>query len=432
MIQETPTQFRIHVERHRLSSGLELLLVPRRELPIVSLTLLVRDGIAAELPGEGGLAHLTAVTFPQGTRTRSALQLSEAVESLGTSLGVHADYDHLSLGLSTLARDFDAALSLLAEVALQPAFALEEVERKRRDVLSHLERRKDDLTDRVRNRLAETLYGEHPYRNPRLGSTETVSVLAPESVFAFYERVFVASRCVLAIVGDIEPARLIDRIETAFGPWPQRAAPAPLPPPPSPRTIRGIETIEKRGVVQATIRAGSLSIARNDPDYAALQLVNYILGGSGLGSRLMRNLREERGLTYGVYSGFSARREAGHFSIGLQTSLESAELALREVLREVDRLLEDGVTDNELRWAERFFTGSLPLSFQTNDQLATYLLEQELFDLEDEFWMRDLERMKALSRADLDAAARRHIHPDQSAVVVLGDFDETTPAPRLV
>ncbi len=423
---------RFAVDRHRLPNGLTVFLLERRSLPLLSLTMLVPSGVNAETRTEAGLAHLTAALLPQGTATRDAVRLAEDVDALGASLGAHSDYDYSSVGLSCLARDAEAAISILAEVVTTPAFAEHEIERKRRDVLSVLERRKDDLVDRVRTRFGELMFGDHPYANPRLGYPESVAGLSSERVRGFYRTHYRPDEAMLAVVGDFTPSRMLATLTAAFGSW--AAAPA-LQPTHAP-VLRAdgflLDRIQKNDVSQATIRVGAPGFRRDAPEYTAAVLLNYVIGGSGFGSRLMKNLREEKGLTYGASSSFHTRKDAGYFIAGLQTGLATMEAALHEVILEVRAMRQNGVTEEELAWAKRYFTGSLPLGFQTNDQLATHVLEQALYDLEPEFWLREIERMSTATLAEVNAVAERYLTVENFTVVVLADFREhPLPEPSL-
>jgi len=224
------------------------------------------------------------------------------------------------------------------------------------------------------------------------------------------------------VVGDFEPAAMLELLRGGFGSWPGGAAPVqPVPP-----TFREpsvlVETIQKDDVAQATLRVGGPGFRRDHPDYAAANLLNYVLGGSGFGSRLMKNLREEKGLPAVAYTSFHTKKLAGAFLAGLQTSLDTMNAAMAEPLSEIRRMRDHGITQEELDWAKRYFTGSLPLSFQTNDQLANHVLEQALYDLEPEFWLREMERMKAATLEEVNAVATRYLHPEAFTVVVLGDF----------
>jgi zinc protease len=409
-------------EIHALSNGLGVLLLPRKHLPIIAATALVRAGAICERPGEAGLATFATSLLTRGTRWRSAVKLAEDIDALGAHLGVHSDYDYSMVGLSCLSRQFRQALEILTEVLTQPAFAPDEVERRRNDILSYLERKKDDPVDLVRNRFIERIYGEHPYHHSRDGYPETIRPLQAPELRAFHETFYRPNQTILALVGDFDPQRCLPQIDELLGSWPARSAPdRSLPPIPVASGLT-VERIQKDGVTQATLRAGSIGIRRNSPDYVPLVLLNYILGGSGFGSRLMTRLRQQGGLTYGAYSNFHPRFEPGYFFASCQTGLATMNEALAALMAEIRRVRDEGITEDELEWARRFFTGSLPLTLETNDQLAARVLEREFYGLPDEFWLHDIERMRATTRDEVNAAAERYLHPENFAVVCLADF----------
>jgi zinc protease len=419
---DTRERIALPVEICELENGLRLLLLNRPHLPILSLSVLVRAGVALEGPGEEGLAAFTAGLFPQGTKRRSATRLAEEIEGLGASLGAHGDYDYTLLGFSCLSRHIEEAVGTLAEVLLTPAFEPAEIERKRNDIMSFLERQKDDPLALVRNRFIASVYGDHPYHHPREGTKASISRFTRADLLGFYEQNFTPGRTIVALVGDLDAPRARRLVEDAFGAWSgPRPGHAALPFPPPPGRLR-VERIQKDGLTQATLRLGGFGLPRSSPEYPAAHLMNYVLGGGGFSSRLMHRLREEEGLTYGVGSDFRFRVQGGHFSIECQTAVERMDQAVREILAEVERLRIDGVEEAELEEARRFYTGSLPLGFQTSDQISTRLLERELYGLEEEFWLRDLERMRATSREQVLEVARRVLDPGRFTLVVLADF----------
>jgi len=413
---------RFPVIERTLANGLSVYLLERPKLPLLSLTLLLPSGVNSEGAGEAGLSHLTASLLPQGTLQRDAVRLAEDIDALGASLGAHSDFDYSSVGLSCLARDARQAIELLAEVVTKAALAEAEIARKRHDLLSLLERRKDDLVDRVRTRFGELIFQGHAYGHPRLGYPESVASLSDETIRGFYQRHYQPRGGMLAVVGHFDSASLLAQLEEAFGAWPAVPSESSVAAPSLRAGGVRVERIQKDDVSQATLRVGAPGFCRDDPDYAAAQLLNYVLGGSGFGSRLMKNLREEKGLTYGASSSFHTRRDAGYFISGLQTSLDHMNEALRELIHEIVTVRDHGITEEELTWAKRYFTGSLPLSFQTNDQLATHVLEQALYGLEPEFWLADIERMKAATLSQVNAVAQRYLRIQDATIVVLADF----------
>ena len=423
MSPASASDFRPIRTRSVLGNGLVVLVMERRHLPTLSATLLFPAGIASEPEERPGAAFFASQVLPMGTLRRTAVELAEDVDGLGATLSTGCDYDYATIDVTGLSRDSLALLDTLAEVTLSPAFLEEEVERRRSQILGLLERRKDDHSDVVRNRFFEEIYGDHPYRRTREGTPDSVGRMTREDLVDLWIASYVPTGAILAIAGDIDSDRAIRIAEERFGSWKALESPPALPQLPGVHPARRVVTIQQ-DVTQANIRMGNIAIERNHPDFCAATVMNYILGGAGFGSRLMRSLREERGLTYGVHTNFLTRRQPGYFFASTQTGMSTMNEAIREMLIEIDRFLETGPTEEELVWAKRFFTGSLPLTLETNDQLAQRMLEQEFFQLEDEYWVRDIERIESVTAEEVLGFARRHVHPERFALVVLGDFRE--------
>ncbi len=407
--------------RTRLPNGLTISLVQRTHLPILSATLLLPAGVACERPDEAGLAGLTASLLRRGTLRRDATRLAEDIEGMGASLGIASDYDYALAGVSGLARDAHALLATLGEVLLEPAFDPGELERRRTELLGLLHRRRDDPASLVRDRFLARLYGAHPYHLPRDGYPETIERFTTEEVKRFHHQSYRPDSAVLAVVGDVDPEEILGLAERTFRDWIGTGADRFSPPPVVTAEAPGLERIQKDGLAQAVLRIGNLALRRDSPRYLAAVVMNFVLGGSGPGCRLMRALREERALVYEVHSNVHPRLETGYFYAEARTAAGTAEEALAVLQREIDRLLEEGITAEELDLARRFFTGSLPLALETNDQLATNFLSRSFYGLEEEFWLRDIEAISRLSVEEVNAAARAVIRPERFVVVRLAD-----------
>lgn len=407
--------------RSSLSNGLRVSVVRRDVLPIVSATLLLPAGVAGEREEEAGLAGLTASLLRRGTLRRDATRLAEEIEGLGATLGVAIDYDYALAGISGLSRDAGTLLETLAEILMEPAFDPRELERRRGEVLGAIRRRQDDPGSLVRHRFLERLYGAHPYHAPHDGDARTVARLTDGDLRSFHARYYRPDGAVLAIVGDVDPPQALSIAERVFGPWASSPAAPFHPPPVEASEAAGLVVIPKPGLAQTVLRLGNLALRRDSPLYLAAMVANFILGGSGPGCRLMRALREERGLVYGVHSNVHPRLERGYFYVEARTARATAAEALATIQGEIERFLADGITREELDLAVRFFTGSLPLALETNDQLATNLLSRDFYRLEEEFWLRDIEAIARLGPAAVHDAARAVIRPDRFVVVRLGE-----------
>ncbi|MBD3335672.1 MAG: hypothetical protein GF355_09165 [Candidatus Eisenbacteria bacterium] len=414
----------LDVETLALDNGLQVYLAPRGEVPVLTLEAMVVAGTMDEPAGSAGLAYFVGELLNRGTENYTARELANKLDSMGAELSVDTDYDYTTVSLSILSKDLEEGLELLREVLDRAAFDPEEVERKRSEVQGYLERLKDDYVDVVRKTFYDLIYGEHPYHRPLQGTMESVSELGADDLREFHAATYVPNNIMLAAVGQFDSGLMAAEIRDTFGDWARRDV-APREPPEMPEPHWQVKTID-REVTQATIRLGHIGLPRDHPDYNTARLLNFILGGSGFGSRLMANLREDRGITYGVYSNFWPRKDAGYFFVSTQVVLDSLNVAVREILAEIDEIRAEGITAEELELAKRYYTGNLPLQLQTNEQLAGLVLQQQFYGLEDDFWLKEIEAMQAATLDDVHRVAREHISPQELALVVLGDFEKVS------
>ena len=411
-----------------LSNGMTVLMAPRGEVPILSFEAMVLAGTMDEPAGKEGLSYFVGELLNRGTESYTAQELATFLDTMGAQLHVAPDYDYSTVSLSLLTKDAEVGLGLLREILSAAAFSPDDVERKRSEVLGQLQQLKDDYVDVVRKDFYDLIYGEHPYHRPLEGTETSVAGLSREDFLDFYSTFYAPNNVLLAVVGQFDPAAMGAQIRGAFEDWPARDVPARTPPPmPEPR--REIKTTH-RDVTQATLRLGHVGLPRDDPDYVTCRLMNFVLGGAGFGSRLMGNLREDLGITYGVYSNFYPRKEPGYFFTSTQVVNDSMNVAVREIFKEIDKIREEGITEDELEWAKRYYTGNLPLQLQSNGQLASLVLQQRFYGLPEEFWLKEIEGMQKVTLEEIREAARKHIHPESFALVVLGNFDEIQLEPR--
>ncbi len=409
--------------RVEMDSGLVLLLAERPTLPIVTVEILVKAGSYQEPAEKAGLANLTASLLPLGTVSRTALEISEAIEFVGGSLSADASRNNSTLSLTVLKKDLDVGLELLADVLLHPAFRDAEIARKVRELKGRIRQKREDPGTVAREAFDVALYGDHPYGRPVEGTEESLDRIARTDLVDFHRRYYVPSNSIVAVAGDVTLEEFQGYLAKYLGGWKPAAVPTvnpgPSVPPPRPEVIE-----INRGVTQANIVWGHLGIARKNPDYYALSVMNFILGGGGLTSRLMRAIREERGWAYDVHSYFSAGLFPGPFVVGLQTKNETANSAVEEVLRQIRRIREDGVTPEELEEAQGFLTGSFPLRIDTNQDVVSFLTAMEFYGLGMDYPERYPEIIRAVTRDDVLRVARTYLHPDKAILVVVADLDK--------
>lgn len=408
-------------QREVLPSGMVLLVAEKHAVPIVTATMLIQAGALLDPPGKPGVANLTAELLTQGTTTRTASEISEAIEFVGGSLSVDAGQDVTTVALSVLSKDLDLGLDLLADILLHPRFAPDEIGRKAREVVAGIQRKHEDPGEVAGETFAALLFGAHPYGRPVEGSEASVPTVTREDLVRFHEAYYRPNRTILSVVGDVGIPDLRRRLEARLGSW-QPGGPAFVAsPPPAPPARPVVRTIQ-REVTQANIVLGHLGVQRDNPDYYAIQVMNYILGGGGFNSHLVAKIREERGWAYDVGSAFIPDKYAGTFSVSLQTKNETAEPAIEAVLAEMRRIREQPVSDGELEDAKAFLTGSFPLRLDTSGKIARWLASIEYFGLGLDYTDRYPGLIHAITAADVQRVARAYLDPEHYALAVVADL----------
>jgi zinc protease len=406
-------------EIRTLANGLTVVVVRQTEQPAVSLRLLVRAGSAQDPVDKPGVATMVATLLDQGTKKKSASEIADAIDFMGGGLGAGAGTD-LSYANSILLKgSFDAGLDLLAEVVREPAFAQEELERQREQLLSGLKVSYQD-PDFVANVVVERLiFGFHPYGKPANGTPESVTALTRDDLIAFHTRWYHPNNALLAIVGDVGVDQAFAGAERVFGNWPRGEVPQTTAADP-PEPTRRVVVVDRPNAVQTEIRVGQLAIKRNHDDYMPLNLAVKILGGEG-GNRLQGVLRSERGLTYGASADMDAYQRAGAIVADTDTRTETTAEALRIMVEEFFRLQREPVSQVELGGAQAFLAGNFPLTIETPDAIALQVLNALFYGLE----LKELpdypDRVNRIAPEDIQRVARAYLRPGRLSVVLVGD-----------
>lgn len=409
------------LQRHRLSNGLEVVLLEHHELPVVDVQLVVRTGAAADAPVVAGRASLTADVLDEGTSTRNALELSDALDFLGATLETAASWDASYASLHVLAPRLAAGLELLADVALNAAFPAGELERIRKERLTQILQQRDEPRVLANQAFAAVVYGaEHPFGSPLLGTQASVTRLDRDALVRFYRTYYRPNNAFLVVVGDVTPATLIPQLERSLGSWQPASVPAVTLPPPPPANPTAIYLVDRPGAAQSEVRVGHVGVPRDTPDYFPLLVMNTVLGGS-FTSRLNQKLREEKGYTYGAGSVFDFRRGPGPFRALAAVFTGVTDSALVLFLQEIGRIREQPVPEAELERATSFLVLGLPQRLETAGDLAHELSELALYDLGEDFFDRFVARVRAVTAEDVQRVARACLRPDRLAIVIAGD-----------
>jgi zinc protease len=402
-----------------LSNGLQVVVVLHHEEPAVSFRLLVRAGAMQEPADKPGVASFVGSLLNQGTATKSAEEIATEIESAGGIVGVGAGNELSFINGAVVKDQVDLVLGLAADMVEHPAFAPEEIDRQRRQMLSSLQVSYDDpdyLADLVFNRL---VFGFHPYGRPNDGTPESIGRITRDDLVAFEHTWYVPNNALLAVVGDLSADEAFAAAEKAFGGWARRDVPAVKPVDPPPPTRR-LVVIDRPGSAQTEIRIGQIAITRTDPDYLPVDLAIRILGGEGA-NRLFGVLRTDRGLTYGASADVRAYKNAGDIVAQTNTRSPTTGQALRLMVDEYARLQKEPVDGGELRGAQNFMAGNFPLTIETPSAIAEQVLGRLFYgqDLKDLETYRD--RVERVTVGDVSRVSRDLLKPDRLSIVLVGD-----------
>ncbi len=416
------SQARLLPKRSVLDNGLVLLTSEQRALPMVTFKLLIEAGSRFDPQGHEGLASLTARLLTYGTRKRTTLQISETLDFIGASLKTESRRDLANVSLTLLKKDLDSGLQLLSEILTESIFPPREIEKQKQSVIASI-RAKEESPRRIANeKFLAALFPQSHYGRPVEGTEDSVKKIDRSSLVEFYNRFYRPNRSILAVVGDISHEEIVKKLNTVFQPWGNGTF-APEPPPPAATGPANFIQFNKN-LTQANIVMGHKSIPRAHPDYYAIRVMNYILGGGGLSSRLANSIRNERGLAYSVYSRFSARRYVGTFQVSMQTKNENAQEAIRIAKEEIRRIRDQGVTEKELQEAKDYLTGSFPLRLDTNRRVVRFLAQMEFLGLGLDYVERYPGLIRQVSREDIIRVARTHLQPEKLIVVVVANLEK--------
>lgn len=410
-----------------LSNGLTLMVEHRPGLPLVAATLVVRSGSDSTPLTTPGLATFTAEMLDEGAGTRSSNQIADEVARLGATLNTGAATDSSTVFASSLKKNFPATLALLADVATNPTFPAEEIERRKAARMADLVEQRDNPGQVARNCARSALYGpKHPYGLNPLGTEDSIKATTREALHSFWKTQYVPNNAALVVTGAITLNELKPLVESAFRGWQRSEVQAPSLPPPASTPAR-LVLVDKPGAAQTTLTAISLATMRNTPDYPALEVVNNALGGL-FSSRINMNLREEHGYTYGAFSSFRlTRRAPGTVMIGSGIRTDVTAEAVGEVVKEIGLISKDPLSADELALAKDAYVRSLPGTFETNAGAAGAFAETFLYDLGADYYAKLPRAIEAVTADTAMTAAKARLKPEGFKFICVGDLSKIRP-----
>jgi zinc protease len=430
------------IHRDSLDNGLEVLVVENDALPLVQVNLVVKSGWTADDVGRPGAATLVAAMLDEGTKSRSALEISDQAQTIAADLSTDSSFDGSFVRLNVLKKNLDTGLDLMADITLQPTFLDDELERQRKNYLGDFDQYESDPAARSRRALMTAIYGnDHPYgrlmwrpvRGGALyygyGTPDSVASLTRDDLVDFYSTFYRPNNSALLFVGDISPEEARRKAERYFGEW--KPAEVPMEPPLEPTQVEGSHVIlvDKPDAAQSMVVVGRLGMKRSDPDLPEMQLIRHVVGGGF--QRLDMNLREDKGYTYGVGLSLWSNRQRGPMYVIAPVQSQSTKESIVEIIRELKGLVDDRpITAEELANAKGALVKSYPSAFESVGSIAANLEEVFLQGLADTAWEAEMADWNAATLDEINTVARERIDPDHLVFVVVGDLKTIEPAIR--
>lgn len=405
------------IQEFTTPGGVEVWLVNEPSIPIVALEVSFKGGSSLDVPGKEGAINLMTGLLEEGAGDLDATAFLEATEALAASFSYRAFRDTVSIEAEMLKENAGEAIELLRLAMVQPNFEEVAFNRVKQQVLSSLQSDKTDPDEIAGSTFRALSFPDHPYGTLDEGSLETVEALTREDIITAHANALVKSRMYVGAVGDITPQELGPLVDRLVGDLPQDGPPLPEK---TEMAVGGGKTIIELATPQSVAMFGHAGIAREDPDFFAAYLLNEILGGSGIESRLKREVREKRGLTYGVYSYLAPYDHAALIVGSVASANDRIADAIEVITDEWKRLAKEGVTEKELEDAKLYLTGAYPLRFDSNAKIAGILVGLQLTGLPSDYIKTRNDQMMAVTLEEVNAMAKRLLKPDDLRFVVVG------------
>jgi zinc protease len=409
------------IEKKKLSNGLNVWIVQRTNLPIVSMNLVLKSGSTQDPDNRSGVASFTANMLNQGTKTRSVGDIANQLQSLGSTVGANAGWDSTNVSLLSLTKNLDQTLDIYSDVVVNPAFPDKEFEANRRRSMNFLRSRRSNATavsDVVYNKV---LYGSQPYGRQAGGDEASTKAMTRDDLVNFYNANYRPNNGTLIVVGDVTSATLMPKLEKAFAGWKSGDVSAMSAPATQMMGKPGIYLVDKPGAAQSSVSIGQVGIDRDNPDYYAVQVMNSILGGGG-SARLFMNLREQKGYTYGAYSRFNYRRGAGPFAASAEVQTAVTKESIVEFMKELNGIrgaipiTQAELDNNKLGIIRRY-----PSGFETIGQISGQLANLYTYGLPDTYFNDYVSKVNGVTIADVNRVANKYLDPSKMSIVIVGD-----------
>jgi zinc protease len=413
-----------------IGNGLRVIVLENHKLPTFAMQMVVMSGGLSDPAGQPGAAQYAAAMLREGTKTRSSKQIAEAVESLGATLNANSG---LSSPISVitaggLIENFDQIMGLFADVILNPSFPADDLNKLKTRATAQLRAQRSQPGFLANEMFLKTMYGAHPASRAALTPPQ-IQGITPETLKQFHAAHYKPNNAIFAIVGDVNSSEIVAKLEKTFGgqqgdaqhgSWTRGDVPRPDLPKVSEPGQSKVYLIDRPGSEQTNLILGNLSIERNDPDYYALDVMNQILGG-GASARLFLNLREDKGYTYGAYSGFNAAKYRGVFRASTEVQTKVTKGSMDELIYEFKRIRDEKAPDDEFDRAKRTIIGGFAMQLESPQSLLANIITQKIYNLPADYWDAYPQKIAAVTADDVQRVARKYLDLAKLQIVAVGD-----------
>lgn len=409
-------------QKYNLANGLTLIIKENHHAQSVVIRGQLQGGANLEVLEQAGLASFTTSMMRRGTASRTFAQINEAVEAVAASVYVNAGRHLIGFGGKSLAEDFNLLVEILSDMLLNPTFPNEELEKVRGQFITGLKEDEDSPRSMAGRHFREILYGtEHPYGRPASGTIESINQLGQADLVNFYQRVLHPAKGILVVVGDVTSDMVYQTMERALGQWqPAHSPPDVTLPEPRPLTVpvRRVHPMPNKS--QADLVLGVIGPRRQDSDFYAAEVGDTILGQLGLGGRIGMRVRDQAGMAYYARTNLGGNMGPAPWTAYAGVNPAGLDKAIELILAEIRRFREELVTERELADAKAYLTGILPLQMETNEGVASMLMEIELYQLGDDFIARYPNLINAISQEEIRATAQKYLDDHLFALAIAG------------
>jgi zinc protease len=409
-------------EEATLKNGMQVVLLRSDKVPTFNMQMVVLSGGLSDPADYRGLASFTAALLREGTKTRASKEIAEQADSLGATLTATSGFSSMTSTVSSagLVENFDKTLELFADVVRNPTFPQAEVDRYKNRTLAQLQLQRSIPQFLAAEQFSRAIYGANHPASIVAAPAESLKKVSGKDLAEFHAKYYRPNNAILAVVGDVTMKEIMPKLEQAFGDWEKGDVPATtIPPAPSQGEAR-IYLIDRPGSVQTVLQLGILGIERTSPDYFAVLLADRVLGG-GPSGRLFMNLREDKGYTYGAYSGFGGSKFRGTWISSSEVRTDVTEGAMKEFMYELNRMRDEKVGAEELENAKRAIVGSFALSLEQPQSLLQNIITQKLYNLPADYWDTYPQKVAAITADDVQRVAQKYIDLGHLQVVAVGD-----------